>query len=253
MRSAVVLPLILFFWRPLTPIIHVIAVSLFLAVIMSVCLNTAFQYGLSAGVGILIFQTDPFFILLFSFIHFSEKPTLQQMVGMIVAFGGVALIAFEQALYGSLLGAGIMLLAAASFAYAVVLAKRFNPKHIFNFQAWVYAVAVLPLFIIMTSTYGFHESIHEIQNASLKPLSAVVFSGVLSGFVAASLWNKMTIFYSPNKTAPYIYLVPFIGGFLSWLFLGETFTYMSLIAGAAILTGLAINQGYLLSSLFKKA
>ncbi|MCQ0018300.1 dihydrodipicolinate synthase family protein [Actinomadura madurae] len=110
--------------------------------------------GMPAGLASVVLQVQAIFTALFAFLLLRERPGARQIAGMVVAFGGVALLGVAQAGGGSPVGAFLIsLAAAASWGLANVAMRRMNqaagePVDAFGFMVWMSLVPPLPLFAL---------------------------------------------------------------------------------------------------------
>jgi O-acetylserine/cysteine efflux transporter len=61
-------------------------------------------------------------------------------------------------------------------------------------------------------------------------------------FVAWSVWIWVERHLAATKTAPLLFLVPFISGLTAWLLLEETIQIGQIVGTAGVIVGLIINQ-----------
>ena len=88
--------------------------------------NTAFaeQY-VSSGIAAIGIATVPLWAAIFSG-FFGQSPTRAEWFGIAVGFLGVAILSFDKSLQANPLGAVLLLVAAASWAFGSVLSRRLD-------------------------------------------------------------------------------------------------------------------------------
>lgn len=146
---------------------------------------------------------------------------------------------------GVVLGDGLMLLAAMSYAGYSVLLKRWaiplGKWHSLSIQIW----SVIPVLFI----YYISQSTPPVTMTSL-PL--VLFAGIPASVLAPFLWMHGVGKMGPNRTATLMNLLPVFTVVIAVLFLGETLHAYHPIGGGITLLGVALAQ-YLKQPLGRRA
>lgn len=71
---------------------------------------------------------------------------------------------------------------------------------------------------------------------------SMVYFAIFPSIVAFLAWNWGTSIIGPSMAAPYNNLVPFVGGALGVIFLGEDIKFYHVIGGGLIVVGLLLNS-----------
>jgi drug/metabolite transporter (DMT)-like permease len=162
------------------------------------------------------------------------------LAGLAVAFAGAIVVGVSESGGGgsSLLGVGMCLLAAVSYATAVVSQKpalrHASALQVTTFGCLVGTVAALPFAAQLVS-----------QTASA-PVSAtlmVVYLGVVPTALAFTTWAYALNRTTAGKMGVTTYIVPVLVVLMSWAFLGETPRPLAYLGGALCLVGVAISRG----------
>src|SRR5690606_138479 len=144
------------------------------------------------GVGTVIYNTQPFFLLLAGPLMFGERITLRQVLLAILAFGGVVLIVLP-ALLGIqvdvlfLQGAGFALLAAILYSGLTIATKKLT-----GIKPHVVAMCQLGIGLIFLAPII---AIEQLQNTSMQWLSV----GVMGLFHTFLMY---ILIYSAYQTLP---------------------------------------------------
>src|SRR5690554_3982417 len=141
-------PVILFIPRPAAPWRLVIAYGLFMGCALYALLNLAMAMGLSASLASLALQVQAMFTIGLAFLVFKEVPRRLQIVGAVVAFSGIGVIALGHGAGGQLLQLGILMLAALSWGIANIVSKLAGPIPMVPFTVWGNLCAAIPLFAL---------------------------------------------------------------------------------------------------------
>ena len=141
-------PAIFFFPRPRVAMKYILAYGLVFGVCQFGLLFAGIEAGLSAGLSSVVLQVQVFFTILFGVLLMKEKIGRYQIVGIVVGFLGVGLIALG--IGGSVSIAGLLLVAGAgvSWGLANVITKKAKAPNPVAFMVWSSAVPIIPLALL---------------------------------------------------------------------------------------------------------
>jgi O-acetylserine/cysteine efflux transporter len=216
----------------------ILSIGFTLGVVMFSLLFIGMDVGMPAGLSSLVLQIQVVFTLVLSGILLHDSPTAWQRVGVVVAIGGIGLLAVEVHDTTTLLG--LILVISAGFAWAVsnILMKLSGHIDMLRLIVWVSIVPPLPLLLI---SWMFEEGQMEaITSISWAGVGAIAYVGLISTVLAFAIWGRLFREYSPNTVAPFALLVPIFGIVSSTLVLRERFTTMELLSLCLVLTGLIL-------------
>ena len=91
------LPAVFFVRPPKAPWFIVMGFGLAFGFALYAFLNLSIAWGMSAGLSSLVLQVQAFFTMALAFVLLGERPSRNQVLGALVAFGGIAVIATERA------------------------------------------------------------------------------------------------------------------------------------------------------------
>jgi O-acetylserine/cysteine efflux transporter len=191
-----------------------------------------------AGLGSLLSNTMPLFMVLLALPMIGERPTRRALFGMAIGFAGTALIA-APALHGetSALGIVFMLLAALTWASGSILYKKYDlglvhPFLIVGVQLWLSAIGLAIAGIPIEGVHTTHLSV-----AFLASLAYLAIVGLALVFV---VWGEILQRGSATEASATAYLVPLFGVLFGALFLGEDLTLVELLGGLLVLAGVGV-------------
>ena len=209
------------------------------------------QLGMTAGMASVVMQTQAFFTLLLGAPLLGERAGGRQWAGLAVALAGlVAIAAAHGDGPGQMTLVGFLLTVGAAFMWAVSnivgrLALKHGPYDPLAFIAWSSLVPVLPFLALAVWQQG-HDAVREQMHALQWPaMLAVLYLGLLATLLAYSLWTRLLMRHSPAQVAPWSLLVPVVGLWAAAAAFGEQPTPLQWAGSAAVLLGLAVNQGLL--------
>jgi len=170
--------------------------------------------------------------LLGEVIHWRRK------LGILLAFGGVAIISFDPKVFHSLLG--LLLVTASAFvgALGVIVIKQLRDVRPLELQAWVSVcgVAVLLPLSLVTET----GQLDALREASWRGWSAVAFTAVAASLFAHTMWYYLVGKYPVTGISAVTLLTPIFGIAFCVTLLGDVLTPKMVVGGAVTLLGVLI-------------
>ena len=209
--------------------------------------NIFFMYGLrytTASHSALFISLSPLFAVLIQAASRRERISARVIGGIAMATAGTALIISShdgglQFSSGGVLGDLLTLV--GSFLWALYttasrpLLERYSPVKITAYCMAAGSLALVPI--------GAFELVRQSWTAITPPSwAALVFSAVVPGGIAFSLWYQGVKRIGVTRTIAYHYLVPFVAVVFAALFLGERITLLQISGGAAVIGGVALVQ-----------
>lgn len=204
----------------------------------NVALNAA-EHLLDAGTAALLINVNPILVAVMAGIILKEGFPRWLIIGSLVAFGGVAVIALGSGQRSTADVAGVLLclLAAALAAVSVIVQKPVLRKLPAAQATWfgilVGAVCCLPF---------SGQLMAELQAAPLPASLGLVYLGVFPTAIAFTTWAYALSLIDAGRLAATTYLVPGTTILISWLMLGEIPTIWGLVGGVICLAGVALTR-----------
>lgn len=197
--------------------------------------STAFSSSLILAVG-------PVFTLLLLRRAGYERLTPAQIAGVAVACVGVLVFLSDKLLAASWQASSgdlVLLAAAAFFSAYTVDAKPMIEKH-GGVTVMTYAtLAGSPVLVLLNLPAGL-----AVDWTALAPAiwAGLLWAVLVSAFLGWLVWGWVNAVRGVGRTAPLIYLMPPVAGFVAWLTMGETYTWIKLAGAAVTLAGVALAQ-----------
>ena len=204
----------------------------------NVALNAA-EHLLDAGTAALLINVNPILVAIMAGVILKEGFPRWLIIGSLVAFGGVAVIALGSGQRSTADVAGVLLclLAAALAAVSVIVQKpvlrKFPAAQATWFGIMVGAVCCLPF---------SSQLITELQAAPLPATLGLVYLGVFPTAIAFTTWAYALSMIDAGRLAATTYLVPGTTILISWLVLGEIPTIWGMVGGVICLVGVALTR-----------
>ena len=219
---------------------YVLGIGLFLGALQFSLLFVGMDIGMPPGLSSLVLQSQAFFTALFAAVVLGDRPGIRQILGMVVAFSGIGVIATEMPTGDSLLGLALLLGAAAAWGIGNILMKQAKAPDLLRLMLWVSLVPPVPLLLLSFALEGPERMAHALANLTLPGLAALAYiagGATLFGFAA---WGFLLRHHPASLVAPFSLLVPIFGMSSSALLLGEGFTPVKLAGALLVFGGLAI-------------
>lgn len=227
-------------------------IGLTLGVLKFSLMFTGIYLGMSAGLASLVLQSQIFFTVVFSTFIFGHRVQGQQIVGMVVAFSGIALIGWETGAETSLIGFLLILGSAIAWSISNILYQKAGQVDMLALTSWSSVIPPLPMFICSLLVEGSDVVVHTITSLTWIGVVCLLFTSCASTLVGATLWGELLKNYEAPKVAPFSLLIPLFGITFAWLIIDEQLSSTTLLACAMVFSGLVINQWRSLTRLFSK-
>jgi O-acetylserine/cysteine efflux transporter len=239
--SLCALPAIFFIRRPDVPWRYLIGYGLVFGIGLWGMVNLGIKAGLSAGIASLILQFSAFFTLLLGGWVFKEALTRFQVLGMLIALGGLSCIIMISDGSVSLLGVLLVLAGAASWSVANIINKKASTRDVFGFLVWSSAFAPIPLFALdyaINGSAGYTAFIHQADTTAVLSILFQVYPNTLFAYW---IWNSLLKTYPVSTVAPLSLLVPIFGMLGSVFVFHESVPFNKVLAVVLIVLGLAVG------------
>ncbi len=216
----------------------IFGIGIALGVVSFNLLFIGIDIGMPPGLASLVLQSQAFFTVLLAMIFFGDRPRTRQFVGMVVAIGGMAVIAADLGVSGSLAGFMLVVAAAAAWGVSNILTKQAAAPDALRLMVWVSAVPPIPLFIMSWLFEGEEAMAAAMRDITLVGVGSVFYLAIISTLLGFGIWGFLLRTYSASVVAPFSLLVPIFGMSTSALFLGESFGLVRVLGAALVIVGL---------------
>jgi O-acetylserine/cysteine efflux transporter len=236
------LPLLLIGGRASVPWRWVLAVGLAIGVVKFSLLFVGMDVGMPAGLASLVLQVQAFFTIGFAVVLLGERPRAAQAAGLVLATGGLALVA--GGLDGLATPAGFALVIAAAAAWGVgnVAIKRAAPADPLRFMTWICVVPPLPLLALSLAFEGPAEVGDALAGIDLGGVGAVAYIAFMATTVGWGLWAYLLRHNAAGTVAPFSLLVPVFGLGFAALLLDEPLSVRTVVAAGLVVLGVLLTQ-----------
>jgi len=199
----------------------------------------AFADVITSVCGMLIFIT-----LLLATMMQGEGLRRPQMVGLGLATLGIATIGTHSIGAGASVtpwGLTLVLGAALCWAAANLVSRRIGRVDMLAFMVWSSVFAVPPLLLLSLWVDGPSRILEALPQAGWGAWLAVLWQAVGNTLFGFGAWSWLLSRHPTATVTPMALLVPVFGMGASALVLGEPLQNWKLLAGALVMSGLAVN------------
>lgn len=206
--------------------------------IYNVALNEG-ERRVDAGTAAMLIQIAPILIAILAVSFLGEKPTWYLGAGLLIAFGGVTLIAFSASGGGDrdMLGVVLCLLAAAAYSVSMVIQKpllrRLSALEVTWFACTIGAIICLPF---------SGDLVRTVQDVPLSSVAWIVYLGVFPTAIAFTTFAYALARMDASKLGVTTNLVPPITIVLGAVFLSEVPPALAVVGGVVCLVGVAVAR-----------
>jgi drug/metabolite transporter (DMT)-like permease len=209
-------------------------------VVNQMCFTMGLRYT-SVGHAAVIVGMGPIYTLVLAVVFRLEKATGHKVVGMAIAFVGVAALASENGISThspSLLGDAITMTGSLGFATYAVLGKRVAGKYdaltMAAFNHFAGAIVVLPVALLEIRA---NELGSRWRSIPWQGWAALVYMAVFSSALAYLFYFWLLRYLEASQLSAFTYLLPVLATILGIWWLGERGSAVEILGGALVLGG----------------
>ena len=219
-------------------LVRLAAIGVLWFAVYNLALNEGEQ-RVDAGTASMLLQVSPVFIAVLAAVFLAERFTTWLVLGLALAFGGVALISLSGTPEGDrdVIGVALCLLAALVYSVSVIVQKpllvRLSAVQVVWLACTTGAVVCLPF---------AGDLARQTADAPVSSVLWLVYLGVFPTAIAFTTYAYALRHMSASGLGVTTYLVPPITIVLGLLFLGETPPPLAYVGGALALIGVAVAR-----------
>ena len=206
------------------------------------CENTALVYSTSSNVSILVGSTPLLTALLVGAVYRSERLTMRQCLGSLIAFCGMALIVLNGQFILHLRPIGDMLALSAAATWAVYsllmrwVSGRYSALFITRKVFFYGLLTIIPIQLLC------HGAVQVSLLAEPVVLGNLLFLGLIASGACYLLWNRTLNVLGTVHATNYVYLQSLVTMLAAHMVLGERITWMAVLGVAVLIGGMLLVQ-----------
>ena len=191
-----------------------------------------------SGMGAILNQLSVPFSAILAAIFFRDRLGWRRLLGMALAFAGVAILVGEPQRPTDYLGVFLMVAASLAWAVSLIQAKVLVGVHPLPLVGWMNLMAAPQL--VALSLLLEESPVGTALDMGWTGLWPILYMAVFVSVVSHGLWYMLLHRYPINVAAPFALLTPVFGVLFGVLILDEAFTWFTLAGGLITLAGVAI-------------
>ncbi|GAA2140541.1 EamA family transporter [Glycomyces algeriensis] len=249
--ALIAVPTVLLIKRPDVPLRWLIGYGLGFGTVQFLFLYWGMAAGMPAGLASLVLQASGPFTMLLGATVLRERVSGPQLIGVLVAVGGLAVVGWQRAEHASVVPFLLTLAGALGWAMGNICnrqARAGNPLHLTLWMSVVPPLPMLALAMLVEGPSRIGDSLTGFGDpGAVGAVVGLAYTVVIGTILGSGLWTWLMSKHPAGVVAPFSMLVPVTGMTAAWLILGETVTR------AEALGGVLVVGGVLLGSLRKRA
>ncbi|MFL9881913.1 EamA family transporter [Paraburkholderia agricolaris] len=204
-------------------------------------LFSAMYVGMPAGLASLVLQAQAFFTLIFAALFLHERFRVPNVVGLLIAAGGLAIIGMQGGHAMTLAGFVLTLCAACSWALGNIVTKKVGKVDLVGLVVWGSLIPPLPFLALSYAFEGPQRIVAALSGISAMSIFAIVYLAFIATLIGYGLWSRLLSRYPASQVAPFSLLVPIVGLASASLFLDEHLSTVQIVGALLVMAGLAVN------------
>lgn len=224
---------------------HVFLIGMFNSGIPFACFSFALL-SITTGLSAILNATVPMFGALVAWLWLKDKPNHSRLLGLVVGFAGVAMLAWDKATFkpdASGVAPGWAVLACLLACICYALSASYTKRYLKGLPPLVTAAGSQ-----IGATVGLALPALWLWPAKMPGSSAwlaLLVVGVLCTGIAYILYFRLIETAGPARALAVTFVVPVFAVFYGVLFLGEAVTLWMLLCAVVIVCGTALSTGLL--------
>jgi len=205
---------------------------------------TALKYTSAVNASLLI-ALSPLLIVIHHVMQESKTMKLSQVNGVIFSFVGASLVItkgnFGEVLEGvNITGDSLMVVNTLMLAYFTVEVKqvisKYGPLIVNTYLNLFGLLALLILFFAQSGLEGI-SIVHKIVTNDVQVLYAALYLAIFSNVISYYGWYKGIEILGSSKTAVFNYFNPLVAILISYLYVNEKISVVTIVGGVLIIVG----------------
>ena len=203
--------------------------------------NMALLHSTASNVSILVSTTPLVTAMLLAIFYKSERLSMRQIFGSILAFVGVVLVVLngQFILHLNPLGDALALGASFTWGFYSLFMRRIMGRYSADFitrKVFFYGlVTILPYFAFVNPL-----NIDLLTSGNMTIWSNLIFLGIIASTGGYLLWNWVMRKLGAVKSTNFIYLQSLVAMVAGHVILGERITFMAIAGAVILITGMIL-------------
>jgi len=232
--------------RPNIPLKWILGYALAISFAQFGFLFLAMSLGMPAGLASLILQSQALFTLIFAYLLLKEQIKISQILTILVAGVGLALIGVSSGdSKMSLIGFVLTILAACSWALGNLVTRVISQqgyKVDSGLVVWAALISSGPFFAVSLLVDGWDVILDSLITINSGSVLSLLYLALVATILGYSLWSYLLAKYPAGVVAPLTLGVPIIGLVSASIILNENLNVQQWLGVVIVMFGLMINM-----------
>jgi O-acetylserine/cysteine efflux transporter len=241
--TVVVLPAVFLVPRPSASWQTVVAVGVFMSLGQFGLLYTSMHLGMPPGLAALVLQAQVLFTVVIAAAWLRERPTVRQVVGIVVAGAGLTVVGLGRGGHIPLVALMLCLAAALSWGVGNVVARRaaVPTSSGLSMVVWSSIVVPVPLLAMSLVLDGPTTVGHALSGLGFEAFVSTLYTAGLASLVGYSIFNSLLTRYPASSVVPFVLIAPPVAMASAWLLLDEVPNAAESLGGLVVLVGVLVT------------
>ncbi|RRR98273.1 EamA family transporter [Glycomyces terrestris] len=239
------IPTLLLVKRPDVPLRWLIGYGLGFGTLQFLFLYWGMAAGMPAGLASLVLQASGPFTMLLGATLLRERVTGPQLIGVLVALGGLAVVGWQRAEHASVIPFLLTLAGALGWAIGNICNRQARAADPLRLTLWMSTVPPLPMLALALGVEGPDRILDSLASwtdpGALGAVIGLAYTVVIGTILGSGLWTWLMSRHPAGVVAPFSMLVPVTGMTAAWLILGETATVPEILGGLLVVGGVLLG------------
>ncbi len=236
-------PAVLFIKRPQMPLRWLLAYGGTISLGQFAFLFSAMKVGMPAGLASLVLQSQAFFTLFFAVLFLGERLRASNLVGLIIAAGGLLLIGMQGDRSMTLAGFLLTICAASMWALGNIVTRKVGKVNLVGLVVWGSLIPPIPFFALSWVLEGPEAIGGALRGFGMDSALVLIYLAFGATILGYGLWSRLLSRYPANTVAPFSLLVPVVGLTSAAVLLDEHLGVLQAVGALLVMLGLVINVG----------
>lgn len=192
------------------------------------------------AVSSIILQLGVPFSALLAWAMLNDSFGWKRAIGMLIAFGGVAIVAGESSVSSSMFHVGLCVAGAVCWGVSNILIKKLVGVGPLQLTAWMALFAAPQLFVV--SLLMEENQWTAVESAGMIEWVSIVYMAIGASIVAYGLWYYLMNKYEVSSIVAINLMPPVVAAVSSAWLLGEEMSWEKIVGGVITLFGVAVIQ-----------
>ena len=244
--ALIAVPTVLFVPWPKVPVRWLVGYGLGFGTLQFLFLYWGMAAGMPAGLASLVLQASGPFTVILGATLLRERVSGRQLIGILIAVGGLTLVAWQRAEHASLVPFLLTLAGALGWAIGNISNRLARPQSPLRLTLWMSVVPPLPMLALSLAVEGPDRVVGSLTSldepGAVGALVGLAYT-VLIGTVAGSgIWTWLMARHPAGVVGPFSMLVPVVGMSAAWLVLGERVTPREGLGALLVVAGVLLGS-----------